>query len=84
MTITTSLPKTILIRSHGGVIKEVQVLQLEREGFLVRFGFLNYTFHLLYNQLVRIEGNRIKKRFDWHAVDIEGLKDVYNRLTQKI
>jgi hypothetical protein len=76
-------PTTIRLKSFGGEIRDIPVVQLDSEGFVVRWGFLHYTLNLRHNQLMRMHGSRVQKRLFWRADDIEALRSVYKDLTHK-
>jgi hypothetical protein len=62
-----------LVHKYGDT-KEFHILRVESEGFVIRWGFQEYTLHVGRNQLVKIKGNRITKAFSWKAQNIEELK----------
>ncbi len=69
MTITT-----LTLHHKYGDTKEFNILKIDSDGFTIRWGFQEYTFHVQRNQLVRIKGNRIVKKFDWKATNIEEIR----------
>jgi hypothetical protein len=77
ITTPPSTPQTIKLRSFGGELREADVIRIEHEGFVVRWGFQNFTLHVRFNQLVRVAGNRVTRRYNWRADDIEELRALH-------
>jgi hypothetical protein len=77
ITTPSPTPQTIKLRSFGGELREANVLRIEPEGFVVRWGFQNFTLHVRFNQLVRVDSNRVTKRYNWRADDIDVLRAIH-------
>jgi hypothetical protein len=67
-----------LIHKYGET-REIQILRIDHDGFIIRWGFQEFTFHVQRNQLVRVRGNRVTKKFDWKASNIDELRVFHNR-----
>ena len=74
MTITT----VTLIHKYG-TSRECNVLRVDHDGFVIRWGFQEYHLHVKRNKLVRIHGNRITKQFNWSADNIEELREFHTQ-----
>lgn len=78
---------TIRLKTKSGTIRELPVVDIEREPrpcLIIRWGFANYHLDLLRNEFVYIQGNRIARRYQWKAESIETAKDIYQEILQNI